>query len=252
MNRIVRRRLEMFNRARDFSRAHPSTDGNYTLVLELLDQGIARLEALAQQQENGRQISRSAVVNRQGIRRRLHEDLLPHLITVADAASAEAPALMARLQLPKSNVSNEVYRTLGRNLLEQGKAQVELLTKHGLATALLGDVEVALDAFDTSVAESNEGRREHVGARAELEAVSDQVMKLVERLDGLNRYRFAGNAELKAAWDSARRVVKGSRGAEQAPAPEPTAGGSAGAPPAGPSGGAPSSGGPADGVRPAA
>jgi hypothetical protein len=247
MNRVVRRRLEMFNRARDFSRAHPSTDGSYTLVLELLDQGIARLEALAQQQENGRQTSRSAVVNRQGIRRRLHGDLLPHLITVAEAASAEAPALLERLQLPKSNVSNELYRTLGRNLLEQGRAQAELLTKHGLAATLLGDVEVALDAFDTSVAESNEGRREHVGARAELDAVSDQVMKLVERLDGLNRYRFAGNAELKAAWESARRVVQSRNGIPETPAASPAPG-----TPAGPSGGTPSSGGPADGMRPAA
>ena len=33
MNRIVRRRLEMAVRARDFSRAHPSTDANYAAVL---------------------------------------------------------------------------------------------------------------------------------------------------------------------------------------------------------------------------
>jgi hypothetical protein len=62
------------------------------------------------------------------------------------------------------------------------------------------------------VAETNEGRRGHVGARAELDAVSDEVMQLVEMLDGLNRYRFAREAELLAAWESARHVVVGSRG----------------------------------------
>ena len=33
MNRIVRRRLEMAVRVRDFSRAHPSADANYAPVL---------------------------------------------------------------------------------------------------------------------------------------------------------------------------------------------------------------------------
>ena len=31
-----------------------------------------------------------------------------------------------------------------------------------------------------------------MGAVAELQAVSDEVMQLVEMLDGLNRYRFGG------------------------------------------------------------
>jgi hypothetical protein len=48
-----------------------------------------------------------------------------------------------------------------------------------------------------------------VGAVAELRAVSDEVMQLVDMLDGLNRYRFGGNAELTAAWKSARNVVAG-------------------------------------------
>ena len=39
-------------------------------------------------------------------------------------------------------------------------------------------------------------------------------MQLVGMLDGLNRYRFSGNAELKAAWESARKVVSGPRAAE--------------------------------------
>ncbi len=32
-------------------------------------------------------------------------------------------------------------------------------------------------------------------------------MLLVGMLDGLSRYRFEGNAELLAAWESARKVV---------------------------------------------
>jgi hypothetical protein len=46
--------------------------------------------------------------------------------------------------------------------------------------------------------------------------VSSEIMLLVGMLDGLNRYRFAGNAELLAAWESARKVVTGPRTAEEA------------------------------------
>jgi hypothetical protein len=61
---------------------------------------------------------------------------------------------------------------------------------------------------DASVAETNEGRRGHIGARAELDAVSDEVMQLVGMLDGLNRYRFGRDAEMLAAWESARSATR--------------------------------------------
>ena len=38
---------------RTFSRAHPSADASYTLVLDRLDAAIARIEELAKQQERG-------------------------------------------------------------------------------------------------------------------------------------------------------------------------------------------------------
>jgi hypothetical protein len=71
--------------------------------------------------------------------------------------------------------------------------------------------------------ESNEARRDHVGARAELKAMSDDILQLVVMLDGLNRYRFAGNAELLAAWESAKNVVTGPRPAEEPPVEAPKA-----------------------------
>jgi hypothetical protein len=85
---------------------------------------------------------------------------------------------------------------------------------------LLPDLAAAVDEFDGSVVASNEGRRSHVGARAELEAVSDEVMQIVELLDGLNRYRFSGEAEMRAAWESARNVVSGPSAAGEEPGKE--------------------------------
>jgi hypothetical protein len=218
MNRIVRRRLEMAVRVRDFSRAHPSPDASYALVLSQFDGQVLRLEELAKQQQGGFLTSRASVARRRALRHRLHRELLRHLVTVAEVAARDQPGLAEQFTLPSSSATNEGFRTFARKMLEQGQAQRELLAKHGLADKLLEDLEAAVDDFDASVVESNQGRRAHVGARAELKAVSDEVMRLVSLLDGLNRYRFSGNAEMRAAWESARNVVSGPSTAEEEPA----------------------------------
>lgn len=212
MNRIVRRRLEMAKRVRDFNRAHLSTDAAYSPVLALLEELIGRMQAAAKQQRGGLLTTHASVVRRRALRRRLHHELLRHLVTVAGAGGA--------VPLPAGQRNLRGVPDLRREMLEQGQAQRELLLEHGLAERLLDDLAAAVDDFDASVVESNEGRRDHVGARAELKAVSDEVMQLVELLDGLNRYRFGGNAELRAAWESTRKVVVGPRSAEQLPVAE--------------------------------
>jgi len=224
MNRIVRRRLEMFVRVRDFSRAHPATDTNYTVVVGQLEEGITRMQTLAKQQQEGVVTAHASTVRRRALRRRVHHELLRHLVTVAGIAAGEQPGMAEEFDLPGGRETNEVFRTLARRLLEQGQARKDLLAKHGLADKLLDDLAAAVDELDASVTASNEGRREHVGARAELRAVSDDLMLLVGMLDGLNRYRFGTNAELQAAWGSARKVVVGPRAAEVQPDNTPQAG----------------------------
>src|SRR5207237_2255241 len=179
---------------------------------------ITHMEALAAQQQDGVVTAQASTVRRKALRRRLHNELLRHLVTVAGVAAADQPGLAERYNMPKGNETNEAFRTLARRLLTQGRTEQEVLAKHGLADKLLEDLSAAVDEFDVSVAQSNEGRRGHVGARAELKAVSDEAMQLVEMLDGLNRYRFGGKAELLAAWESARNVVAGPRAGAVAPA----------------------------------
>jgi hypothetical protein len=53
-------------------------------------------------------------------------------------------------------------------------------------------------------------QRKHAGraaARAELEAVTAEVMLIVRQLDALNRFRFRSDAESLAGWKSARDVA---------------------------------------------
>ena len=227
MEKDIRWILEMAKRVRDFSRAHPSADLNYGPLLAELDELIARLEALAKQQEEGFLVRHAGTVHRQALRRELHFGLLRHLATVAGKALTDEPALVSRYRMPASNAPNETFRTQARTMLAHGQADRELLAKYGLADRLLEDLAAALDRFDASRAESNEGRRDHVVASSAMRSVSAEVQRLVGLLDGLNRYRFGSSGELWAGWQSARKVQAGPvvpEGEVAAPAGQPTAG----------------------------
>ncbi len=45
------------------------------------------------------------------------------------------------------------------------------------------------------------------GARAEVDAVTAEIMLIVRQLDALSRFRFRSDAESLAAWKSARDVA---------------------------------------------
>jgi len=72
-----------------------------------------------------------------------------------------------------------------------------------------------------------DGRRAHVGARAELQHIAREVVRIVNVMDGFNRIRFAADSESLAAWVSSRKVLAHSapNRAEPAPEEQPDAGG---------------------------
>jgi len=223
MNRQVRRKLEMAVRVRDFCRAHPSTDANHASVLGRLDEAIGRMEVLIAQQVGGFLSKRSSVLRRKDLRRRLNGGLLRHLVTIARSAAEEKPELVEKFRLPSGNASNKLFRTVARKMLDQRLTEKELLVKHGLSEKLLDDLSAAINEFDASVAETSGGTLDHVLARAELETLSDEVMRLVGMLDGINRYRFGRDPQLLVAWKTAKHVVSGPQAETPAgPAPGST------------------------------
>jgi hypothetical protein len=224
MNRLVRRKLEMAVRVRDFSITHPSADARHASVLERLKAAIDRMEELGGQQVGGFLSKHSSTVRRKDIRRRLRDGLLRHLVTVAESAAVEKPELREMFQLPAANASNKAFRTVAGKMLEQGQADKELLLQHGLGDKLLDDLGVAVQEFDASVAETNGGKQDHVLARAELDMLSVEVMLLVGMLDGINRYRFDRDPQLLVAWNTAKHVVTGPQAEvpEVSPTPAPS------------------------------
>lgn len=81
------------------------------------------------------------------------------------------------------------------------------------APASLGE---ALAKLDRAAERGVSGRRAHVGARAQLSAIADEVFQQVRQLDGLIRFRFATDPEGLAAWRSARNIIGPPRAGGQA------------------------------------
>ncbi|HEX6104849.1 MAG TPA: hypothetical protein VFZ26_04655 [Gemmatimonadales bacterium] len=95
----------------------------------------------------------------------------------------------------------------GRVATATALAHRELLQRYGMPESFPEDLGRMLDEFEAALNEKHAGRSAHVGAHADLYAVTAEVMGLVRQLDALNRFRFRNDAERLGAWRSARNVA---------------------------------------------
>jgi hypothetical protein len=122
---------------------------------------------------------------------------------VSEAARKERPELEQKFVLAPEATPYLAFRAAARGIATEAQNEKELLIKHGLLEAVLESLTQALEQFDRAVERGTVGRRAHVGARAELDAIGLEVGQVVRLIDGLNRFRFANDPESLAAWESA-------------------------------------------------
>jgi len=91
---------------------------------------------------------------------------------VGAVAAKENAELAVQFQVPPSNASHEAMLTMARGMLEKATLHKDVLVKRGMSEQLLGDLALALGEFAQTIEATRAGRREHVGAIADLEAVA--------------------------------------------------------------------------------
>jgi hypothetical protein len=202
----IRRKLDMAARVRDFCRTRPDQNPGYTAAVARLEERLARAEALAQQQVAGQLAVTGAVVNKEQLRQEIY-NTIALLKGLARPAAKEQPELAAGIVRPRPKLSHQAFLTSARVATATGSTHRELLLRFGMPESFLTDLSAALDRFEQALNEKHAGRAAHVGARAELEAVTSEIMLIVRQLDALNRFRFRKDAESLAAWKSARDVA---------------------------------------------
>jgi hypothetical protein len=221
MNAKSRRKLEMGRGVLGFSRSHPFASPGYTAALTRLEERLGRADLLAAQQRDGLLEVRAATARKRELRRTMRQAHLTHLARVAKVAEREVPELAQKFVLKPGTTSYLAFRTAARGIAAEAQNQKDLLVKHGLVDTVLDDLVQSLDLFDAAVEHGTRGRQAHVGASAELRAVADEIIQIVNVMDGLNRYRFMADAELLASWESASNVLAAPRAAARPVSEEP-------------------------------
>lgn len=207
MKAEVRRKLEMAGRVRVFSRAHPFSDASYASVLAQFEERLQRAATLEEQERAGRVTSRAATKRRKELRGWVQSELLRHLSRVGGVVGKDTPEVAERFRLPLPNASYQTFLAAARGMLAEARKSKEQLAKMGLTEGILEELTKSVEEFEEATEAARTGRLGHVGARADLQAVTGDLVELVGVLDGVNRFRFREDPELLAAWESARNVV---------------------------------------------
>ncbi len=219
MDAKTRRTLEMATRALNFSLAHPDPNPGYVAALSRLEASVARAEQLAVQQRDGFGEVRAASAQKRELRRKMRRTHLRHLATVAEAADKERPGLAEKFVLAPEAAPYMAFRAAAQGFASQVQTEKELLVEHGLLEPIFESFTQSLQEFDRAVERGTEGRRAHVGARAELDAIADEAIQIVRYMDGLNRFRFASDPESLAGWQSNSNIFGPPRSTATKPSP---------------------------------
>jgi hypothetical protein len=221
MNIEVRRKLDMAARVREFTRAHAATEPGYAPVLTRFEELLTRADGIVARQHQGRVAARGAQARRQELRRMLHSQLVHYLVAVGSIAVKDQADLAARFKLPSTNSSNTAFLTSVKALLAAGEGQREELVKAGMTATLLEDLARMVADFEEASEAARTARRDHIGARTDLEVISAELVEQVKVLDGLTRYRFGNDPELMAEWKAAKQVLGQPKNGEAPAAPQP-------------------------------
>jgi hypothetical protein len=230
----VRRTVEMSKRVQSFSLAHPDPSQGYAAALARLQKTLAEVDVAAGRQRDGINAVRAATGMKRSGRRKILRTQMALLARVAESAEAEVPGIAQKFRLPREAVPYLAFRTAARGMLAEAQNQKELLVRHGLLEAVLDAMSDNLNKFEEAVEQGTEGRRSHVGASAELDALADELTQICRLMDAINRSRFSEDPESLAQWESASNVIgpfrrdsgaAGQRGSQTVPPPAPPADG---------------------------
>jgi hypothetical protein len=205
MNAVTRRKLSMATRVLDFEQAHIATDVGHVALVARFEALVTKADALALRQRGGTLSERAATNRRLQFRDAITRQLR-HLVQVAEVAAKGEPALAGHFVAAPRQAPHRTFLTAAKTLLAAATTHEALLVPQGLGERFVAELGTGVTTFEALSETIHAGRRDHVGARAELQAVSEEIGEVVRLLDGLNRARFDGQPELLAAWESARNV----------------------------------------------
>jgi hypothetical protein len=212
----------MGQRVLEFHKHHEDPSPWFQSAVARLQDRLTRALQLAEQQMDGRTTLKVATDRKHDLRRLMLQAHLDHLQNVAEVALSEEPNILPKFVFPADATSYLAFRAAASSIVAEAESRKELLMKHGLSEDVLNGLKVNLDQFELAVEQGAAGQLTRAAATAELIGVAEEVVQIVNVMNGMVRIRFVNQPETLREWDIAKNVIAAPRtedkpGSGQAP-----------------------------------
>jgi hypothetical protein len=220
------RKYQMLCRVGEFGAAHRDLFPARSVAGKLFAAAAAAADSLQQYETTelaGRGGEQDGVASKAVARTALRRQVSA---IVRTAQASEVPGLGGKFRVSPS-CSDERLLSQARTFLKEAKPFADTFVAHELAPDFLSQLRAAIEAFERATLTRMSGRKQRVGARADMEAAMEAGLRAVRRLNAIVPNRLQ-EPSVVALWNSARRIESGARAkngeASVAPQPSPTAG----------------------------
>jgi hypothetical protein len=106
------------------------------------------------------------------------------LAAVGSVPAKDRTEFISRLRLPPANAVNSAFISRVRELLALAETQRELLVQVGMNADLLEKLAKMVEEFEATLESVRAARLDHIGARADLEDITDEQCAFRPRGEG--------------------------------------------------------------------
>ncbi|MBK8003728.1 MAG: hypothetical protein IPK12_07195 [Gemmatimonadetes bacterium] len=190
-----------------FAAAHPGGTPGLQAALTQLTALVARARALTEVKVDGALSATEAASQGNSLASDIFHYMLQPIAALARSAYRGDKVRITRFRMPRSGrLPRETFLALGRGILTAVREDLARFLDLGMEPELPAQLEAALTTLTAMPAQVQEGRRTRGRARTDLEKVEDDLLDLINRLDGLMRFRFRNEPETLAEWQRARNI----------------------------------------------
>lgn len=231
------RKLEMFNRVRDFGVEHaadfaPNSFGSQ--LLARIDQIVDELDNHGARQTSSRTSSKQGTTTRAQARADLR-DTMEAINRTAKAMAHEVSGLDDKFRLPRGT-NDQILLTSARAFATDAEQYQQQFIAREHTTDFLDDLNDDIHALEIAMRDQSSGRTHGAGAGADIDDTIDRGMVTVHEFDAVVRNKYRNNSGILAEWTSASHLERDPHRHSQTPStqspPPPTSSGEGSAPPA--------------------
>lgn len=206
MHRWVRFKLDAGRRVRDFCRQHPPRNAGILRLTDELDRLVTHADQLELETIEATNTGLAATSRRAELRHQIRAHYLRPLLGIMDAAALRQPGSVIRWPLPVFRADDHTFGSTVRAASAEAKRAAAVLDQNGFPPRLVDEMLALLAEWEDCGRRQDDCRRRRVGARAGLEAATDQILEIVHLLDALFRLEFREDPGLHASWRSTRHI----------------------------------------------